>query len=346
MTVVGTRAGQPPGLPAYAPPPYARPPHPSESPPQGAPQLYGVPSAAPAAADSQRELRQFVTPEGVDLRLRIGSGGERASAFLLDVLFLNVGLAVFTLAIVALAIGAASVGATDIRDGLGNILAVVWLIGSFAARNFYFIVFELSARAATPGKRILGLRVAARDGGRLTAEAVFVRNAMREIEIFLPLQVLLVSLGNITDAFGGWLIVLGLAWTGGFALFPLFNRDRLRVGDFVAGTWVVKSRRERLSIDLLDVMGAAAAQSRYAFSLDQANAYGIKELHVLEDVLRRRDPKTMAAVAERIRGKIGWRKIDAETDPEFLTAYYGALRARLETRLLFGHRRRDKFDKA
>jgi hypothetical protein len=54
----------------------------------------------------------------------------------------------------------------------------------------------------------------------------------------------------------------------------------------------------------------------------------------------------MAAVAERIRAKIGWRAQAGETDTAFLSAYYAALRGRLETRLLFGHRRKDKFDKA
>jgi hypothetical protein len=126
----------------------------------------------------------------------------------------------------------------------------------------------------------------------------------------------------------------------------LFNRDRLRVGDFVAGTWVVKSPREKLTIDLLDALENAQGQDGFAFTPDQASAYGIKELHVLEDVLRRRDAKTMQAVAERIRTKIAWRGLPDETDAAFLSAYYAALRGRLETRLLFGHRRKDKFDKA
>ena len=34
------------------------------------------------------------------------------------------------------------------------------------------------------------------------------------------------------------------------------------------------------------------------------------------------------------------------TDAAFLTAYYTALRERLEKRLLFGHRRKDKFDRS
>src|SRR5580698_8435690 len=267
-------------------------------------------------------FRQFVTPEGVDLRLRVGTAGERAAAFLLDAAIITLTLIVFVFAVGLAAAALGSLGVEELRNGLGSAVFIVWLLGFFFLRNFYFVTFELGARAATPGKRILGLRVAARDGGRLTSEAVFARNAMREIEVML----------------------LGILWTGGFALFPLFNRDRLRVGDFVAGTWVVKSPREKLTIDLLDAQ--ENAQGGFVFTADQAGAYGIKELHVLEDVLRRKDPKTMAAVAERIRTKIGWRTQAGETDTAFLSAYYAALRGRLETRLLFGHRRKDKFDKA
>jgi hypothetical protein len=49
-------------------------------------------------------------------------------------------------------------------------------------------------------------------------------------------------------------------------------------------------------------------------------------------------------VAMRIRRKIGWTAGAAESDWDFLSAYYAALRGRLETRLLFGRRRRDKYD--
>jgi uncharacterized RDD family membrane protein YckC len=285
-------------------------------------------------------LREFVTPEGVDLRLRIGDGGERAAAFILDVVFIIVALILFSI-VVGLAVLAFAVARSEV---FAEVMAAVWFLGTFVLTNAYFVIFELSGRAATLGKRIMGLRVAARDGGRLTAEAVFARNAMRQIEVFLPLQFILASAAAIVDPISGWLVLLGLGWTFGFALFPLFNRDRLRVGDFVAGTWVVKAPKERLSIDLLDAIEAGRAQ--YQFSVDQAGAYGIKELHVLEDVLRRRDRKTMAAVAARIRTKIIWAPVPDETDVAFLSAYYAALRARLENRLLFGHRRKDKFDAA
>jgi uncharacterized RDD family membrane protein YckC len=300
--------------------------------------------AAAAAQPGASEVRELVTPEGVDLRLKVGTAGERAGAFLLDAVFLVTTLVVLIF-LVGWAVGSASqLGVPTARDGVSSAVMIVGLLGFFLLRNGYFTIFELSARAATPGKRIMGLRVAARDGGRLTAEAVFARNAMREIEIFLPLMFLLVSAIGQSDPIAGWLVLLGLLWTGGFALFPLFNRDRLRVGDFVAGTWVVKSPRQKLTIDLLDAR--EAAQGGFEFSADQAGAYGIKELHVLEDVLRRKDAKTVAAVADRIRGKIAWRPREGETDAAFLAAYYAALRGRLETRLLFGHRRKDKFDAA
>ncbi|HVM99324.1 MAG TPA: RDD family protein [Caulobacteraceae bacterium] len=299
-----------------------------------------TPGPPPAAG----QVRELVTPEGVDLRLRVGSAGERAGAFLLDAVFLVTTLIVFVV-LVWFAVGAAGeLGLQGAREGLGSAVLIVWLLGFFLLRNGYFVIFELSGRGATPGKRIMGLRVAARDGGRLTAEAVFARNAMREIEVFLPLTFLIVSGIGQSDPVAGWVVLLGLLWTGGFALFPIFNRDRLRVGDFVAGTWVVKSPRQKLTIDLLDAQ--EAAQGGFAFTTEQAAAYGIKELHVLEDVLRRKEPKTMAAVADRIRGKIGWRPREGETDAAFLSAYYAALRGRLETRLLFGHRRKDKFDAA
>ena len=37
------------------------------------------------------------------------------------------------------------------------------------------------------------------------------------------------------------LMLLGAIWSGVFVLFPLFNRDRLRLGDLAAGTMVVKA---------------------------------------------------------------------------------------------------------
>lgn len=278
-----------------------------------------------------RTERAFVTPEGVDLRLSIGDAGQRAAAFLLDASIIVAVLVGFTLLVFLTGLGAMGAGR--------ELLAIIWLAVFFLLRNFYFTAFELSAAAATPGKRIMGLRVASRDGGRLRAEAVFSRNAMRELEVFLPLSVLgaRVSEGGVD----GWLYILGFIWAAVFVFFPLFNRDRLRLGDLVGGTWVVRTPRRKLTRDMAD--DGVQRIANYDFTDRQLDAYGAKELHVLESVLRRGDRKTLASVAERIARKIGWKRED-ETDREFLTSYYAALRGRLEQKLLMGVRRRDKHD--
>lgn len=275
--------------------------------------------------------RELVTPEGVDLRLRVGGYGERFAAMLLDFLILFGGLGVFS--IVALIVGSL----TDL-SWMGEALVIVWLLAMFVGRNFYFFWFEAQPRGATPGKRAMGLRVVSADGGWLTADAVFARNAMREIEVFLPL-LFLAEQGEAVDSV---VMVLGLVWSGVFALFPLFNRDRRRLGDLAAGTMVVKAPKRVLQPDLADTERTAARG--IAFTPAQLDAYGIKELHVLEDVIRAGDRKAMAEVASRIRTKIGWEGASDIADRTFLNAYYAALRGRLESRLLFGRRRADKFD--
>jgi uncharacterized RDD family membrane protein YckC len=284
-----------------------------------------------SAAETRLE-RELITPEGVDLRLRLAEASERAAAFLLDAAIIVGVLIVFSLLILLALIGT--------RGMAAEVMAVVWLLGFFLLRNAYFIVFELTPKAATPGKRILGLRVAARSGGRLTADAVFARNAMRELEVYLPLSFLATRASQV-DA---WLNLLGIVWCCVFVFFPLFNRDRLRVGDMVAGTWVVKAPRRRLAPDMAEK--AFKADAAFVFTTAQTDAYGVKELHVLEEVLRRLDRRTIAAVAARIRKKIGWTSGAWESDYAFLDAYYLALRGRLEQRLLFGKRRKDKFDTA
>lgn len=280
--------------------------------------------------------RAFVTPEGVDLRLELGEAGQRAGAFLLDAAIIVGVLVAATLLLGLLGIGA--IGAMG-RGG-AEMMAVIWLLGFFLLRNFYFVGFELSAAAATPGKRAMGLRVAARDGGRLRPAAIFARNAMRELEVFLPLSVLFAPQGD--GGVESWMYLLGFLWAGIFVFFPLFNADRLRVGDLVGGTWVVRTPKQNLVRDMAD--DGAERLARYDFTQAQLDAYGAKELHVLEDVLRQRDRKTMRAVAARIARKIDWTLGEIDDDHDFLSAYYAALRKRLEARLLMGVRRRDKHD--
>ena len=291
-------------------------------------------AASETLAPDARGRRSLVTPEGVDLRVEVASVGERLGALLLDlVILLGIVIAATVLCLMlASAMGFAAAEA----------VLTIWLLGLFLLRNGWFLLFEMSARAATPGKRIVGLRVAARDGGRLRFEAVFARNALRELEVFLPLSVLLYAPVAAQAGGGdGWMVLLLIVWCLTFVLLPLFNRDRLRAGDMVAGTWVLRAPRQKLLPDMADP--GAATRPAFAFTPAQLDAYGVKELQVLEQVLRTRERATVRAVADRIAAKIDYAR-DSASDLEFLQAYYPALRERLESRLLMGRRRRDKFD--
>ncbi|MEM8986179.1 MAG: RDD family protein [Pseudomonadota bacterium] len=281
------------------------------------------------AGDTALE-RRFVTPEGVDLRLQLASAGERAAAFCIDVFAIVAILTVVSLLL----------GYTGLATEADEVVIIVWLLLFFFLRSFYFTFFELRPGAATPGKRVLGLRIAPRNGGRLRAEAVFARNAMREIEVFLPISFFFAQGPGGVD---GWIIFVGSIWGGIFAFFPLFNRDRLRPGDMIAGTWVVKAPKRRLQEDM--ARAGEEALPAFQFSAEELDAYGAHELHVLEDVLRTRNEDTIALVADRIRTKIGRNAAPDEDDATFLDAYYAALRARLEQLLLFGVKRRDKHDR-
>ena len=290
----------------------------------------------PVKAHRDKQVRSMITPEGIDLRLRLADGGARLGAFTIDLIIMILTLILFTLMMAFIAA----------RMGWDNseFAVVIWILGAFLLRNFYFMFFEMGRKAATPGKRLVKIRVAARNGGRLTANAIFVRNAMRELEFFLPLGFVL-SGGSGEN---GWALLCAVVWSFIFLFFPLFNKDKLRGGDLIAGTWVVEAPRQVLSKDL-SAPEAEETQSLYRFSPTQVDAYGVKELHVLETVLRKNDPETLKEVSERIIKKIEWPGEENITTRAqrraFLNAYYAALRGKLETKLLFGVRRTDKFDK-
>lgn len=275
--------------------------------------------------------RSLVTPEGVDLGVTLADAGTRASAFLLDAVFIATAGIIITL-VAALGLG---------QLGLDNLepIAVVWIVLIFFLRNAYFLVFEAGRLGRTPGKRIMGLRVASRDGTGLAIDQVIARNLMREIEVFLPLSMLMARAGTgLADTLT---TVFGVTWALIFALFPLFNRDCMRIGDLLAGTWVIEVPNRAQAEDL--ARPQVSRERDFQFTTAQLDVYGIAELHKLEEVLRADNEAAQMTVAAAIAEKIGVRHQDYFPKP-FLTAYYGQLRTHLERKLLLGKRRRDKHD--
>jgi len=299
----------------------------------------GIPGARPPiGVQTPERLHEVITPEGVPVRFAVALAGDRVGAFILDVVIIFAVLLVFWIPLAILA------GMTVIASDL--VLAVLLLV-TFVVRTFYFSFFELNWQGQTPGKRRLRLRVVDARGGPLTADSILVRNLTREVEVFLPL---LAFAGSETVYPGAAVLARVLAglWMLAFGFLPLFNRDRLRVGDLLAGTIVVRTPDAILLDDLTtrpEVVSTAPRALPPVFAPEQLEVYGEYELQVLEQVLRGEGTAGHAAavlaVAERIRNKIGWEG-PAMDDKLFLQTFYAALRAHLERRMLLGRRRAHK----
>ncbi|MBK9071542.1 MAG: RDD family protein [Myxococcales bacterium] len=300
-------------------------------------------------AGEPARARQVITPEGVAVQFVIASRSARVGAFLLDVLMQ-------VLAIAALAFLMSLAGAAD--DAGGGVLQLAF----FLIWNFYFVFFEARWGGRTPGKRWMGIRVMDANGGRLELGAIMVRNLVRALEIWLPVSLYLEASGATPRQ--GWVMAGFAAWGLGNAALPFFSRNRQRIGDLLAGTWVVEVPKAELLHDLSAAQAHAQAQAqtqtRSAYGVSPARTfhfadahlahYGEYELSVLEATLRR-DPASpgyddaLVTIANAIRAKIGFRDQVAPREALwFLQQFYAAQRATLEKRLLMGKRRKDKFN--
>jgi uncharacterized RDD family membrane protein YckC len=155
------------------------------------------------------DIVQIETPEHVVFEYELAGPGSRVLAALID--FMLVGLVMLGLFIFVLVL----VGG-DLQ-GIGPYAVALGIVAAFVTLWGYPILFELYLRGQTPGKRSLGLRVIQEGGFALTPSIVLARNFMRIVD-FLP-------------AFYG----LGL-------LVMVFNRRYKRLGDFVAGTLVIREK--------------------------------------------------------------------------------------------------------
>ncbi len=295
-----------------------------------------------SSTSAHKRQRELVTPEGLALPVTLASRGARAGALMLDLLFLALAALAFLLVLAGLGISLLGQDFERNNSAAFELILVAIVIVLWFTRYGYFLYFELGPRGATPGKRVMGIRVAARPadgkgGGRLTAEAVIARNLLRDIEVFLPLGYLFGMMGGGQgDGVMGW---AAFVWLMVFLFFPFFNKDRLRGGDLIAGTWVVEAPRVKLA----QVMPTTTTVQRqdYRFGDAELAVYGEHELKVLEGVLRQNNPDALREVTEAICRKIGWTHGGGH-EREFLEAFYAALRAHLERGMRFGKRKADK----
>jgi len=286
----------------------------------------GVPYSAASPGKVVRTERRLLTPEGVPLRVELAEPGERIAAFLID-------LAISELASVLILL-AGVLGSFGMEITLAATLFL-----SFLIRNAYFIFFELHWAGQTPGKRAIGLRVIDRRGGPLRAGAIVARNLTRQAEFFFPIEMLMVSQGWIWSPGS---ILPAMIWIGAMIAIFYFSPDRLRAGDLIGGTIVIAVPKRLLAEDL------ATEQHTFEFTYEQLQHYGVKELQVLEDVLRQshntESARLRREISDRIQKRIGWTKPFTGREIEkFLVDFYTAQRAFLESRKNLGEERADKF---
>lgn len=147
--------------------------------------------------------------EGVEIRLRIAGPVARIWAFLLDLLFLGIGLLI--------------IGFLMMFSGflVGFTVATgVYLLLLFFAMWLYWWIFEASRWGASFGKRICGLRVTQTTGAPITIGQAAVRNFIRFIDV-LPFPFSLIGLASC-----------------------LTSQRFQRLGDIAAGTLVIYTRAE------------------------------------------------------------------------------------------------------
>jgi len=191
------------------------------------------------STDFLREEFTIDTPENVTFGYEIAGIGSRFIGALVDTLLLFIALAVLN--IVAGIVFAQSAGAEKLftqqtRGEIGwagGIVLALYALINFALFWGYYIFFELVWNGQTPGKRIAKVRVVRMDGDPAGFIEIAVRNLVRMID-FLP------------GAYGVGLITM------------FFNARTRRLGDFAAGTLVVK---DRVGLTLAD-LGHMAPRNR------------------------------------------------------------------------------------
>jgi len=288
-------------------------------------------------AGPKRLLRGFTPPEGVPLTFEASGLGGRFAAQISDIL-----ITVTALIIVFLILAYADVLSL-------NSWFALFMIAFFFIRVPYYTLTEILWNGQTLGKKLCGLRVISGDGRTLSPHAVTIRNLMKEMEVFAPGTMLLAG-----DSLGWfWTLVLVL-WIIILLAVPLTNRNRQRLGDIMANTYVIHVPKPTLLPELAD--GETDAQTKgYRFLPHHLDHYGKFELQTLESLLQvrsvnlnrtalTRHTENLAKVADTITKRIGYEaEIPAAQAEDFLLAFYRTQRAYLENRKLFGDAREDKF---
>src|SRR5437763_7629545 len=219
-----------------------------------------------SAASPTDEALVIETPERVPLHFALASIGNRFLACAFDH-FLQIVVMVVVL-LILLWLGDAAGWYTRLKDAPKWVVAAL-IVALFAIWSGYFAVFEWAWNGQTPGKLWLKLRVIREDGRPVTFWEASARNLLRLFDM-MPFPFYSVGLISVF----------------------LSERDQ-RVGDFVAGTVVVRERTDQAPTfaEVFNAPTSDAALRRsfkpVPFSGD-VNRLRAPEIEVIEAFLRRR----------------------------------------------------------
>lgn len=156
---------------------------------------------------------EIVTPENVSFRYHVAGPFRRLPAFILDVAFQSLIIAIGGRLIVLVMVVLFGIPGAFLGVGF-------YLILSFVISWFYGGLFETYWNGQTPGKRLTRIRVIGTDGQPVNGLQAILRNLLRAIDC-QPL------------------------FLYQFGLFSALMNDRFqRLGDLAAGTMVVVEERE------------------------------------------------------------------------------------------------------
>jgi len=215
------------------------------------------------------------TPEQMTLDLPMAGIGSRFLAMAVDTL-IQIGIGLVALIVVAL------LGVTGALSGIQQ--SSVWLVAGLVILIFllmygYFAIFEIIWNGQTPGKRIAGIRVVKDSGRPLTAAETIGRNLLR-----------------IVDQLPGF-YAIGV-------LVALLNAKNKRIGDFIAGSIVV---REASLSELKPVWQTPNADAARSTPPLGGAKLSIEDLALIDTFLNRRHnlaPEVRSRMAHQILDRL------------------------------------------
>ncbi len=155
-------------------------------------------------------LQTVELAEGVEIRLRIAGPMVRGGAYLIDFM---IRLLIMAVCGIAFTLGGIAVG--------GKVAIGLTMLATFLLDWFYPVIFEAGKRGATPGKRMVGLKVVQANGSPITFGQAIVRNFLRFID------------------------GLPFLFTYGVGLASCLATKRFqRLGDLAAGTVVIYTKSQ------------------------------------------------------------------------------------------------------